>query len=451
MSEGVDIRSGRLGVGEYEANFDDLYQPLDRKLALVEAARCYFCWEAPCVQACPTDIDIPGFIRGIQTDNVQGAAMKILDANILGGSCARVCPTDVLCEGACVREAQEGKPVRIGLLQRYATDWLFARGLQPFARTTPTGRRVAVVGAGPAGLACAHHLARLGHDVVVFERRAKAGGLNEHGIAAYKVPHGFAQAEVDFLLSLGGIEVRHGIALGRDLHLKDLRRDFDAVFLGVGLQGTNALRLPSEDARNVLDAVAYIERLRQAADKAVLPVGRRVVVIGGGNTAIDIAVQTRRLGAETATIVYRRGAEHMGATPHEQEVAKANGVLIRTWARPVELLREGDVVTAVAFERTRPGEGGRAEGTGERFTLVADQVFKAIGQKLAQALDGAADLLEIEGGKLAVDGSGRTALAGVFAGGDCTGNGADLTVVAVEDGKRAAAAIHEHLTRGGIG
>jgi glutamate synthase (NADPH/NADH) small chain len=445
MVEGLDIRAGRLAPAEYEAGFDDLYPPLDRKQALIEAARCWFCWEAPCIQACPTGIDIPRFIRGIQTDNLKGAATTILEANILGGSCARVCPTEILCEGACVRTAQEGEPVRIGLLQRHATDWLYARGLQPFERAAPTGRRVAVVGAGPAGLACAHHLARAGHDVVIFEKRMKSGGLNEHGIAAYKVPHGFAQAEVDFVLSLGGIELRHGIALGRDVHLKDLRREFDAVFLGVGLQGTNALGLPGEDAPNVLDAVAYIERLRQTPDKATLPVGRRVVVIGGGNTAIDIAVQTRRLGAEVVTLVYRRGREHMGATPHEQEVAQTNGVTIRTWARPVALVAAGAAVGGVVFERTRPAPGG-IEGTGERFTLEADQVFKAIGQKLKGAADGAADLLELDRGRLAVDGSHRTGLDGVFAGGDCTGSGEDLTVVAVEDGKRAAAAIHAHLT-----
>ncbi len=446
MGEQVDVRAGRLRPEEYRRNFDELHPPLDRKRALVDAARCYFCYDAPCVEACPTGIDIPRFIRGIQTDNVRGAALTILEANILGGSCARVCPTEVLCEGACVRKAQEGEPVRIGLLQRYATDWLLERGEQPFARAAPTGKRVAVVGAGPAGLACAHALARLGHAVTILEKRAKSGGLNEYGIAAYKVPHGFAQAEVDFVLSLGGIEVRHGVELGREVHLHDLRRDYDAVFVGCGLQGMNALGLPEERLEGVLDAVDYIAALRQAQDLSRLPVGRDVVVIGGGNTAVDIAIQARRLGAETVTIAYRRGPQQMGATAWEQELAQVNGVRIRHWAMPVQLIGEDGQVRAVELERTRE-EAGRLAGTGERFTLPADQVFKAIGQLLVPGeLDGAAELLEVAGGKVVVDGERRTPLKGVWAGGDAVASGPDLTVAAVEDGKLAARSIHQHIT-----
>src|SRR5262249_40954507 len=215
--------------------------PLDPQRALVEADRCYFCHDAPCVQACPTGIDIPGFIRKIQTGNLKGSAITILEQNIFGGACARVCPTEVLCEQACVRNLAEDKPVTIGLLQRHATDWLFENGIQPFARGARTGRRVAVVGGGPAGLACAHRLAMLGHDVTVFDARPKLGGLNEYGIAAYKVPNDFAQREVAFILSLGGIQVRTDTALGRDIALSMLRRDFDAIFLGLGLAGVNAL------------------------------------------------------------------------------------------------------------------------------------------------------------------------------------------------------------------
>ena len=447
MSDAVDIRAGRLPPDAYAANFDDLHPPLDHPQALVDASRCYFCHDAPCIEACPTAIDIPAFIRGIQTGNMKGAALAILEANIMGGACARVCPTEVLCERACVRTAQEGKPVRIGMLQRHATDWLFEQDLQPFNRAPATGRRVAVVGAGPAGLACAHALARHGHDVTVFEKRPKGGGLNEYGIAAYKVPHGFAAREVEFITALGGIEIRYDTCLGRDLTLDGLARDHDAVFVGVGLQGVNELGLPGEDLDGVVDAVAYIERLRQSTDPAGLPVGRDVVVVGGGNTAVDIAIQTRRLGAETVTIAYRRGAEQMGATAYEQELAQVNGVRLLHWVRPVRLLGEDGRVRGIELERTRVGDAGRLEGTGQNLTLRADQVFKAIGQLLAPAsLDGGAQTLALSGAKLKVDDERRTSLPGIWAGGDAIAHEQDLTVVAVEDGKRAAASIHAFLT-----
>jgi len=265
-----DIAARRLGADELERNFADIHVPLDRKRALIEASRCYFCYDAPCLQACPTGIDIPGFIRKIATDNVKGAATTILSENVMGGACARVCPVEILCEAACVREAQESKPVQIGALQRYATDWLFEQKLQPFTRAKATGKRIAVVGAGPAGLACAHRLALRGHDITVFEARPKAGGLNEYGVAAYKVPNDFAQAEVAFILGIGGIRIEHGRALGRDITLAKLGQDFDAVFLGMGLAGVKALALEGEDMAGVMDAVAYIERLRQAKDKGAL-------------------------------------------------------------------------------------------------------------------------------------------------------------------------------------
>lgn len=447
MASAPAIATGLLRPEDYEANFDDLNPPLARKQAVVESSRCYFCYDAPCIEACPTGIDIPSFIRGILTGNVRGAAMEILSANVMGGACARVCPTEILCEGACVREAQEGKPVKIGLLQRYATDWLMEQGIQPFTRAAATGRRVAVVGAGPAGLSCAHALARQGHEVVVLERRAKAGGLNEYGIAAYKVTRGFAQAEVDFILGLGGIELRTGVSLGRDVHLEDLRRDYDAVYLAIGLDGVNALGVPGEDLDGVVDAVEYIEALRQAADKGSLPVGRDVVVIGGGNTAIDIAVQSRRLGAENVTIAYRRGPENMSATGHEQEIAQLNGVKIKHWVRPARLIGEDLQVEAIELEYTRLDGHGRVAGTGETFRLKADMVFKAIGQTLdAGDLNGSADSVALKGGKIAVSGEGMTSLPGVFAGGDASGHAReDLTVVAVQDGKVAAQAIHRYL------
>jgi len=266
----------------------------------VAAGRCYFCLDAPCIAACPTEIDIPLFIRQIQAGQPEGAARTILDQNILGGMCARVCPTETLCEGACVREFAESKPVEIGRLQRYATDSIMARDGHPYQRAAPTGKRVAVVGAGPAGLACAHRLAMRGHDVVLMEARDRIGGLNEYGIAAYKTAGDFAQAEVAWLLGIGGIETRTGVRLGTDVTLADLRSEYDAVFLGMGLGGVNALGVEGEARDGARDAVDFIAELRQTDDLTQLPIGRRVVVIGGGMTAVDAAVQSKLLGARSS-------------------------------------------------------------------------------------------------------------------------------------------------------
>ncbi len=286
----------------------------------------------------------------------------------------------------------------------------------------------------------------LGHAVTVLESRTKPAGLNEFGVAAYKTPHDFAQREVDFILGIGGIELRTGETFGRDVTLAALRQHYDAVFLAIGLAGTNALAIAGESLAGVEDAVAYIERLRQAPDLARLPVGRRVVVIGGGNTAIDVAVQSKRLGAEDVTLVYRRGMEHMSATWHEREFAQTNGVGIKHWARPLRIVEADGRVAVVEFEHTQLDEFGRLAGTGDRFTLAADMVFKAIGQILVPAplRDGSADILELRDGRIAVDDTRETSLPGVWAGGDCIA-GPDLTVQAVEDGKIAAHAIDRRL------
>ena len=296
-------------AAEVAIKLGEMAAPLSRDEARVEADRCYFCYDAPCVEACPTGIDIPGFIGRIRTGNVRGSAVTILESNILGGSCARVCPTEILCEEACVREAQEGKPVTIGSLQRFATDFLMETGEHPFTRAPLSGKRVAVVGAGPAGLACAHRLAMLGHDVVVFEARPKPGGLNEYGIAAYKVVDDFAQREVEFILKIGGITIEYETPLGPDLTLDHLRQSFDAVFLGLGLVDPNALGVPGEELPGVMDALGFIGLLRQNPAEAAELARGHVVVIGGGNTAIDAATQVKLLGAETVTMVYRRGPE----------------------------------------------------------------------------------------------------------------------------------------------
>ncbi|MBN9308077.1 NAD(P)-dependent oxidoreductase [Devosia sp.] len=447
MSEGMlkqGIVPGRLEPGQYARNFSDLHPRLDKHEAFVEADRCYFCFDAPCMHACPTSIDIPMFIREISTDNPLGAAETIFEQNILGGMCARVCPTEQLCEEACVRMEAEGKPVKIGQLQRYATDIAMEENAQFFERAPSTGKKIAVVGAGPAGLAAAHRLAVHGHDVTIYDARPKAGGLNEYGIATYKTPDGFAQAEVEYVTAIGGIDIELGQALGKELSLEGLLKTHDAVFLGVGLGGVNALRAEGESTADdgLAAAVDFISELRQSDDLSKLPVGRRIVVIGGGMTAIDAAVQSKLLGAEDVTICYRRGQEHMNASGFEQDLAASKGVRIRHWLQPKRILTENGRVTGIELEYTTLTEG-RLVGMGHTLTLPADQVFKAIGQTLE---DETAAGLALSGGRIAVDAEGRTSRPGVWAGGDCIDKGDDLTVTAVAQGRDAAESIHRYLS-----
>jgi glutamate synthase (NADPH/NADH) small chain len=429
-----DIRPNRLDKAEIEDNFADLHPPLSRSEALIEADRCYFCYDAPCTTACPTGIDIPSFIQKIRSDNIRGSAKTILGENIMGGMCARVCPTEVLCEEACVRNTHEDKPVEIGLLQRYATDPILQDETRLFERAEASGRRVAVVGGGPAGLSCAHRLAMLGHEVKVFNRDPRPGGLNEYGIAAYKAVDNFAQREVDWILSIGGIEVEDGVSLGGDFSLLALRDAYDAVFLGIGLTLVNELNIDNEDLPGVENATDYIAELRQAEDKSTLPVGRNVVVIGGGMTAIDIAVQSKRLGAEKVDLVYRRGPEDMSASEFEQHLAQVSGVSVHHWLHP-KALHGDDHVSAIEFDKN-----------GQSITMEADVVFKAIGQRLAdQQLASELQGIDIEYGKIVVDENQTTTLPGVWAGGDCVAGGEDLTVSAVQHGKVAAHAIDRYL------
>lgn len=435
------IVPGRLPAEAYSANFQDVAPPLDPHEARVAADRCYFCYDAPCVTACPTSIDIPLFIRQIATGTPDAAARTIFHQNILGGICARVCPTENLCEGACVREAAEGKPVQIGALQRYATDHLMALEEHPFQRGAPTGKRIAVVGAGPAGLSAAHRLAAKGHDVTIFDARPKPGGLNEYGIASYKAVDGFAAREVDWLLGIGGIRLEQGRALGRDLTLQGLRAEFDAVFLGLGLQGMNALNAEGEARGNIDHAVDFIRDLRQCNDLSALPVGRDVVVIGGGMTAVDAAVQAKLLGAQNVTIVYRRDQARMSASRHEQDHASQAGVRILCNAAPLKIHGNG-TVQEIELMFTRDGQHG-LEDTGQRLRLPCDQLLRAIGQKL----DGAPQDLALAAGKIAVTGPGRTSVPGIWAGGDCAAGGDDLTVTAVAEGRDAAEDIHAFLTQ----
>jgi glutamate synthase (NADPH/NADH) small chain len=435
------IAADRLSKEALAQNFADLHVPLEPHEVRVAADRCYFCYDAPCVTACPTDIDIPLFIRQISTGRPEAAAKTIFDMNILGGMCARVCPTEVLCEQACVREVSEGKPVEIGRLQRHATDSLMAKNIHPFNCAASTGKKVAVVGAGPAGLSCAHRLASKGIDVTIYDTRSKAGGLNEYGIAAYKSTNDFAAKEVAWLLSIGGITIENNKTLGVDMTLDGLSSDFDAVFLSVGLGGVNALSLSSEDETCVSDAVGFIETLRQSTDLASIPIGRNVVVIGGGMTAVDAAVQSKLLGAEQVTIAYRRGREAMSASRYEQDLAASHGVKLLFNVQPVKLETVG-TGTALVLEYTATNNT-RLTGTGETVRIAADQVFSAIGQTLAT--DGG---LALDGRKIAVTGAGRTSRDRVWAGGDCASGGDDLTVTAVAEGRDAAMDIYATLMGG---
>ena len=442
----ADIRCERLDLDEIRLNFSELHEPLTELQAIQESARCLFCHDAPCTEACPTDIDIPGFIRKIASGNLRGAARTILSENIMGNTCGNVCPVEELCEQVCVKNTSEEKPVVIGQLQRYATDHVLENRVQLFKRAPVSDKKVAIVGGGPAGLSCAHRLAMLGHSVTIYESREEPGGLNEYGLAAYKMLEERAAREVIYILDIGGIHLETGKTLGEDFDLSDLRRDYDAVFIGLGQNAVNALDMENETIDGVYNAVDFIERIRQE-DLLKLPVGRQVVVIGGGNTAIDMAVQIKKLGAESVTMVYRRGFDEMGATVYEQEVAQTNGVLIRTHAQPHRILSENGQLSAVEFETTKKDASKQLTGTGETFVLPADQLFKAIGQALDAAPLEGNEQPELIHGRIKVDEFQHTSLPDVWAGGDCTG-GMDLTVTAVQDGKIAAINIDEYLNHG---
>ncbi len=434
-----DIRAGRLSSAKLAENFADLHPPLKHHEAVVAAERCFFCYEAPCIDACPTAIDVPLFIRQIQADQPLNAAKTIFDQNILGGMCARVCPTETLCEEACVREVANGKPVEIGRLQRFATDQAMATTKHPYDREWETGKRVVIIGAGPAGLACAHRLAMKGHTVDILERRSKPGGLNEYGIAAYKTKNNFAAAEIDWLLQIGGITLRTSHETSDLAALEATIADYDAVFLAVGLDGVNALKVAKASSSEIQNAVEYIATLRQATDLATVPVGRHVVVIGGGMTAIDAAVQTKLLGAESVTIAYRRAQSAMPASRYEQDIATSRGVRILCNVQPFHL---GSDSYSCEIELEYTTElNGQLQGTGKTLRIPADQILLAIGQSLDQSLAN----LTLESGKIKTNSSGRTNLEKVWAGGDCVAIGTDLTVTAVAQGRDAAEDIHNYL------
>jgi len=442
----VNIKSSRLSRTEIRKNFCDIKPLLTDKEVLVASERCLFCYDAPCIKACPTSIDIPQFIRKINTGNAHGAAKEILSANILGGSCARVCPTEVLCEEACVRNTKEEAPVEIGRLQRYAVENIDTSRPYPFVREPDTGKHVAVIGGGPAGLACAHRLSRYGHKVTIYEAAKKPGGLNEFGIAQYKLVNNYAQHEVDFILQLGGIDLQYASPMGENFTLDSIRENHDAVFLGIGLGAVNELGIPGEYLNGVEDAVSYIANLRQTEDLSELMVGDSVVVIGAGMTAVDIAVQSKKLGAKDVYIAYRRDRDAMGASIHEQELALQHGIRFLLNVQPESIVGDSDQVTAINFKRTKADADGILKTTNAEITVPCDVVFKAIGQAgTAAPFEGSSDTPKYDHrGKITVNEQCQTTLPDVFAGGDCT-KGRDLTVEAVDQGNSAAIGIHQFL------
>ncbi len=441
-----------LNADALAVNFADLKPPLRLPEALIEAHRCLYCFDAPCITACPTGIDIPAFIKKIASANPVGAARTILTANILGASCARVCPTSVLCEGACVLDDRDEQPIMIGRLQRFATDYIAERGLNvlPGPPSQKSGKKIAIIGAGPAGLGCAAELAQLGHSVTIFEKQKQAGGLNTYGIAYYKMKPQVSLAEVELVKSLG-VELRTGVAVGKDITIAQLEKDFNAIFIGVGLGAATKLRIPGEDLPEVVDALDFIAKIHTDRLETI-PTGRCVAVIGAGNTAIDAVTQSKRLGADRAFIVYRRGEPEMSAYDFEYDHAKDDGAHFLFHAAPVEVVATNGHVSGLKLVRTRL-VGDKVEVIpGTEFVEPCDLVLKAVGQekqvKLIKSLF--PSLTVDDRGVISHDKlTGQTNVPHIFCGGDC-GNGGREVVNAVGEGKKAAYGIHAYLTGGQV-
>jgi glutamate synthase (NADPH/NADH) small chain len=442
------VASNKLQQTEYAENFADIRPPFENKeAALVEANRCIFCYDAPCMKLCPTEINVPKFIKQITTDNIKGSAHTIFVSNIFGGGCARVCPVEKLCEGACVYNLLDEKPIEIAKLQRYATENAIKEKWKIFDRKESNGKKVAIIGAGPAGLSCAHVLSREGVDVTVFEKESKGGGLMSYGIAAYKVTPEFCQDEVDFITSLGGINIKYDHTIDGNTSLTTLQKEYDAVYVGIGVGLANPLHIAGEELDGVEDAISFIYNIR-ANGYPNVPVGDKVVVIGMGMTAIDAATQAKRLGAKEVTMVYRRSEAEKNCTQAELDLAKLDGCRLQWLAAPVAIAGENGKVKALVCDVMKlgaPDFSGKPAPirTGETLTIECDMVIKATGQRPFEDLV-LANHLENNKGKILVKNNAVTNIAGVFAGGDCV-NGGKEVVDAVQAGKEGAAAILEYL------
>jgi len=424
-----------------ETAFADFKLPLMRDAAVAEANRCLFCSDAPCVNACPTHIDIPQFIRKIATDNVHGSAKTIFESNILGMSCARVCPVEVLCVGACVYNDLEQPPIAIGKLQRYATDTAFEKGWRFFEAGKPTGRKVALIGAGPASLAAAHELRRLGHACTIFEKRATIGGLNTFGVAPYKMKADRSLTEAEWVLAIGGIDVKTGVTVGKDITLEQLERDFDAVFMGAGLGADSALGLPGENLQGVHGAVAWIEHMKLA--KADMGAVKHAVIVGGGNTAIDAVREVKGLGVPSVTMLYRGTREGMSGYQHEWDAALQEGVSASWQSLPVAFEGSGRVQRVQCVKL----DASKKPIAGTEFTLQADLVLLAIGQSKLGDMLASLGGITVNKGVIQVNEHGFTGRAKWYAGGDCT-NGGKEVVNAAAEGKAAARAIDAAIMKG---
>ncbi len=443
----MSIKNNRLTKEQYEANFADIHPPFENKTAAqVEANRCLFCYDAPCTKSCPTHIDVPKFIKQIVTDNIKGSAHTIFSSNIMGAGCSRVCPVEKLCEGSCVFNLMDEPPIPIAKLQRYSTEMAMEKNWQLFKRKESTGKNVAVIGAGPAGLSCAHVLARNGVDVTIFEKENKGGGLMTYGIAAYKVTPGFCADEVNYITAIGGIKVKYDQELGKHVSLAELQKKYDAVYLGIGVGVARQLDIPGEEMEGVVDAIRFIYDLRDKGYSTV-PVGDKVAVIGMGMTAIDAATQSKRLGAKEVTMVYRRTKEEMPCTEFEYELAKLDGCEVVWLAAPKEIKGNGKVQQLVCSKMKLgdPDMSGRRSpvDTGETFTLDVDMVIKAAGQVPFEDLV-STHKINNKNGKILIDQHCATNITGVFAGGDAV-NGGKEVVDAVQAGKEGAAAILSYL------
>jgi dihydropyrimidine dehydrogenase (NAD+) subunit PreT len=439
----------KLTPEQYEKNFADITPPMNARQAAIEAFRCLYCFDAPCTTACPTRIDVPGFIKRIMTGNVRGAARVILEANILGESCGRVCPTEVLCEGACVMVEKGERAIEIGRLQRYAVDHVLDRNIHLFHAGTPNGRSAACIGSGPASLACAAELARRGYRVTIFDRRELPGGLNTYGIAAYKTRAVDSLREVEMVKSLG-VEFRQKTEIGQDVSFAQLEKDFDAIFIGVGLGETWAMDIPGEDLEGVCGAIEFIERTKVLPFNQIT-LGRRVACIGAGNTAIDVVTAARRLGAEMVHLIYRRSEKEMSAFRYEYELAKKDGVDFLWQTQPVRVIGSGRVVTGLECVRTRLGApDARGRGTpepvpGSNFTIEVDMVVRAVGQKPVTDFLRHVKGIELrKNGTVVTDALHQTGNPKYFAGGDCVNSGGEV-VDAVAEGMAAARGINASL------